>query len=520
MAILATMRLQSVQAVPGVAGSLPANPFVTMPDAVRYTVIVYVLLWRILPDLSGALWLGEDFDTELVVVRFMASAILNLLLLLPFVIARYAGTPIGWLHPLVLPTLLVMAKDLMKSPDTLLLPVLSLLLPPIVPDYELLRGMPLADTLAVELKRDLLLIVAQFAYFAGFALYARPPAAVDMVRRWGVETGRIAAVIAASFMVFLYFIQMSGGLITHFSSLALGRYQMREGSGHFLVVIGLLPYLALLWYAFRPDLLRKPWFVVLFIASAAAQFAATGSRSGILLPVATLLALWIWANGKVPLLRVALLALIPFFALGVLGELRSSALGMKGGEEVASVPEFDLQSAALRTREEVADRASVSGQIAIVHKVPDDVPYLYGATYISAAAFFVPRSLWPAKPRGAGAHVTAIIFEGWPSTAGYEGQSFPASGMGEAYWNFGTPGVVAVFILFGLFHRVLAQKFMQRPRDPFMALIMAMAVVTLGDISSDSLVGFMQRALLLYAAYRFSRADAFRCGGRAVGVVA
>jgi hypothetical protein len=193
---------------------------------------------------------------------------------------------------------------------------------------------------------------------------------------------------------------------------------------------------------------------------------------------------------------------------------------MKGGEEVASVPEFDLQSAALRTREEVADRASVSGQIAIVHKVPDDVPYLYGATYISAAAFFVPRSLWPAKPRGAGAHVTAIIFEGWPSTAGYEGQSFPASGMGEAYWNFGTPGVVAVFILFGLFHRVLAQKFMQRPRDPFMALIMAMAVVTLGDISSDSLVGFMQRALLLYAAYRFSRADAFRCGGRAVGVVA
>ena len=189
MAILANMRLQSIQAAPGVAGSLRANAFVTMPDAVRYTVIFYVSLWRILPDLSGALWLGEEFDTELVVVRFMASAILNLLLLLPFVIGRYAGTPMGWLHPLVLPTLLVIAKDLTKSPDSLLLPVLAWFLPPMVPDYELLRGMPLADTLAVELKRDLLLIVAQFAYFAGFALYARPPAAVDLVRRWAWRVG-------------------------------------------------------------------------------------------------------------------------------------------------------------------------------------------------------------------------------------------------------------------------------------------------------------------------------------------
>ena len=44
MAILANMRLQSIQAAPGVAGSLRANAFVTMPDAVRYTVIFYVFV--------------------------------------------------------------------------------------------------------------------------------------------------------------------------------------------------------------------------------------------------------------------------------------------------------------------------------------------------------------------------------------------------------------------------------------------------------------------------------------------
>jgi hypothetical protein len=397
-----------------------------------------------------------------------------------------------------------MAKDLMKSPESLLMPVLAWFLPPVVPDYELLRGMPIADKLGVELKRDLLLIVAQLAYYAGFALYARRPVAIEPERRSGIVGWRIAAVIAASFAILTYFIQINGGLVAHFSSLALGRYQMREGSGHFLVVIGMLPYFVLLWYAFRPELLRRSWFVVLFVAAIAAQFVATGSRSNMLLPVAMLVALWMWVNGRVPLLRVALLALIPFLAIGILGELRSSGFGMKDGAVVASTPEFDLQAAALRTREEVAGRDAVSGQIAIVQKVPDEVPYLYGITYISAGAFFVPRSLWPTKPRGAGAHVTAIIFEGWPSTAGYEGQSFPASGMGEAYWNFGMPGVILVFVLFGLFHRVLAQKFLQRPRDPFMALLMMMAVVTLGDIDSDSLVGFQQRLVLLYAAYRFA----------------
>jgi hypothetical protein len=211
------------------------------------------------------------------------------------------------------------------------------------------------------------------------------------------------------------------------------------------------------------------------------------------------------------MLRVALLALIPVFAIGFLGELRSGTLDADDGPGPASVAGIDVTAAVRRTQEEVAERDALSGQIAIVQKVPQEVPYLYGASYVSAIAFFVPRSLWPEKPRGVGAHVTAIIFEGWSSTAGYEGQSLPASGMGEAYWNFGVPGVILVFALFGLFHRALAQKFLARPRDPFVALLVMMAVVTLGDIDSDSIVGFLQRVVLLYAVYRVVRVG--RTGG-------
>jgi hypothetical protein len=460
------------------------------------------------PDFAAALQLGEVSDRLLVSARLATSTLQNLLLLLPFLLHRYAGTPIGWLHPLVLPTLLVIAKDLMQSPESLLVPMLALFQPPVIPDYELLHGMPLGDKLAIEFKRNLLLILAQISYFFGFALYARRPLSIEAGPRRRIAGLRIGLVIALSFAVLAYFIQVSGGLVAHFSSLALGRYQMREASGHFLVVIGLLPYWVLLWYAFRPELLRRPWFLLLFVVAIAAQFAATGSRSNTLLPVVMLLALWVWVHGRLPVLRLALVAAVPFFAIGIMGELRSSGLGLRDGAEVTTIPELDLAAVAQRTREEVAARDAVSGQIAIVQKVPQEVPYLYGATYVSAAAFFVPRSLWPEKPRGAGAYVAAVIFEGWPDTVGYQGQSFPASGVGEAYWNFGVSGVILVFALFGLFLRVLTQKFLQRPRDPFVALIVLLAVVTLGDIDSDSMVGFLQRVVLLYLAYRFVRTDA------------
>lgn len=485
-----------------------ANPFVALSGPARLLLVAYVVVWRMLPDLAAALQFADLAGAAPAAAGLLAATASNLLLLLPLCVPRFAGTPIGWLHPLVLPTLLVLAKDLLKRPESMLLPVLAWFTPPALGDYELLRGLSPAEQLAVITRRDVLLVVAQLAWLAGFAVYARPPGLVRIEVGNTVAPVRFAAIVAAGFAVLAVLVQGNGGLAAHFAGLALGRFEAREASGHLLVIIGVLPYVILLAGAVRPAVVRRRWFVALLVAASAAQFVATGSRSNTFLPVAAYLALWIWANGRVPAGRIAVLALVPLFAVGLLGGLRASGLGL--GDEPAAAAPVSLDAASLveRAREEIAGRDAVSGEIAILQKVPDEVPYLYGLTYVSAVAFFVPRSLWPEKPRGVGAHVAAMLFEGWPSTVGYTGQSFPAGGMAEAYWNFGVGGVIVAFAAFGLFYRLLAQRFLARPQDPFAVVLLVMALVTLGDVDSDSVVGFLQRTVLLYLAWRVLRARA------------
>jgi hypothetical protein len=484
-----------------------ANPFVALSGPARLLLVAYVVVWRRLPDLAAAFQFADVAGAVPAGAGLLAATASNLLLLLPLCVTRFAGVPIGWLHPLVLPTLLVLAKDLLKRPESLLLPVLAWFTPPALGDYELLRGLPPGEQLAVVTRRDVLLVVAQLACFAGFALYARPPGVVRIEVGTTFPPVRFAAIVAAGFAVLALLVQGNGGLAAHFAGLALGRFEAREASGHLLVIIGALPYVVLLAGAFRPAVVRQHWFVALVVAASAAQFVATGSRSNTFLPVAAYLALWIWANGRVPAGRIAVLALVPLFAVGLLGGLRASGLGL-GDDPAAPAVSLDAASLVERAREEIAGRDAVSGEIAILQKVPDEVPYLYGLTYVSAIAFFVPRSLWPEKPRGVGAHVAAMLFEGWPSTVGYTGQSFPAGGMAEAYWNFGVGGVIVAFAAFGLFYRLLAQRFLARPQDPFVVVLLVMALVTLGDVDSDSVVGFLQRTVLLYLAWRVLRASA------------
>lgn len=486
------------------AATLGENPFVRISNAARLVIVVYFFCWRILPEIAAAL----QFETsagDIVLARVVVRIVMNILLLLPFFLYRFAGTPIGWLHPLVLPTMLVVAKGIVTNPLSLTSAVTTWLIPPVVPDYRLLSGQPLEVVLAVELKRDSFLLLAQVCYLAGFALLApklKPSSAHGRVL---FVPWRFLALIGFCFAVFVVFIEMNGGLITHFSRLAYGRFLMSEKEGHFLVLISLLPYLLALWYAARPKNLREPWFIALFAPALLAQFATTGSRSSIVAPVILMLALWMLINRKTPALRIVLLGLFVTIFLGTLAELRNSPGRNAGVVDLSVLTGMDVVSGAQSTIEHRAELDEASGLIAVMYAVPERVPHLYGVTYLSSLAFFIPRTIWPEKPRGPGAHVGAIIYDGAASTQGYTGTSMPAGGVGEAYWNFGVLGVVFIYLLFGLFHRLIAHYCMVRPHDPFRGVVFIISMVVFLDASSDALVRYLQLLVLLYFSWLFVR---------------
>jgi oligosaccharide repeat unit polymerase len=342
-------------------------------------------------------------------------------------------------------------------------------------------------------------------YLTGFALFAPKAEASTTYWRASVATWRFLVLIGFCFGVFVLFIEMNGGLITHFSRLAYGRFLMSESEGHFLLIISLLPYLLALWYAARPKNLRGVWFIALFVPALFTQFATTGSRSSIVAPVILLLALWMLINRKAPALRIVLLGFFVTTFLGTLAELRSSAGRNAGVVDLSVLKGIDVVSGTQSTIEHRARLDEASGLIAVMYAVPERVPYLYGVTYLSSVAFFVPRTIWPEKPRGPGAHVGAIIYGDATSTEGYTGTSIPAGGVGEAYWNFGVLGVVFVYLAFGLFYRFIARYYMSRPNDPFRAVVFLMSMVVLLDASSDALVRYLQLLVLLYVSWLFVR---------------
>ncbi len=82
--------------------------------------------------------------------------------------------------------------------------------------------------------------------------------------------------------------------------------------------------------------------------------------------------------------------------------------------------------------------------------MPGEVSPLFGETYLKNVVLcFIPRVMWPSKPRGVGVRCAEVFF------GRYGVGGIPPGTVGEAYWNGLIPGVVLVHLVFGVFLRFL-----------------------------------------------------------------
>jgi hypothetical protein len=94
-----------------------------------------------------------------------------------------------------------------------------------------------------------------------------------------------------------------------------------------------------------------------------------------------------------------------------------------------------------------------------VAALPDFV-YQWGATYAAVPAWFVPRGLWEDKPFGGGNTWFTSTYV--PRFYGVNRVETSLSAIGEAFSNFGIPGVVAVGALLGLVAGLFIRARMRR----------------------------------------------------------
>jgi hypothetical protein len=93
----------------------------------------------------------------------------------------------------------------------------------------------------------------------------------------------------------------------------------------------------------------------------------------------------------------------------------------------------------------------------VVAETPDTLPYLEGATYQQATANFVPRFLWPDKPRASASDETLAIYYRYQTLESVESTAVGLGRISEAWANFGWLGIGLISVVMGLLLRIPKQ---------------------------------------------------------------
>jgi hypothetical protein len=194
--------------------------------------------------------------------------------------------------------------------------------------------------------------------------------------------------------------------------------------------------------------------LTLIVAVQAALFAYL--RAEILLPIFALLTGLIIGSRSLAVLRrrslIPVYLLIALFAVNfaTLGRIRSKTAGGESRLEALRVASTANESDSTEDAGAILVRLSTLNQLSQVGLLVDRGGFLHGSTLEYLGFAFVPRLLWPAKPKIAkGAWFAYRIGQAILRPDGTYGNSINMTVPGELYLNFGWGGVLAGSYIFG-----------------------------------------------------------------------
>ncbi len=426
------------------------SPFVAM--APGYRALVVAGLWGYLA-LVGMLAYGTGESSTAWI--FLGLTVNIALLTLPFLLE---GRELGWTHPVTLHiVLLFLSAHLVRTP----LYIRGMSYHLALPDW---TREELARLVAYQL---LLGALALGAYYLGFfSRLSLPLPRLRFVTPRGVRW-KAPLAIAGALVVFGLYVQSQGGLSSHLLSWAeVGRVNAIRGEGHWLKISRLGGLAALLWLAFDHRALRRPLFLAAGSACMAINFLGSGSRSSaiFLLVVGTLI--WTIQRRRVVPIRALLVIALCLLLLGSLGRLRRSLFSGEVNWSLL-VPGTPTRSPSIFA--ELHHRyGALDSVYPVLARVPSEEKLLLGRSYLTVLALPIPRALWPEKPGTVGKLAGDLFF-------GVQA-GIPPGAIGEAYWNFHLPGVLLLFLGFGIFHRFMASFLLRYQHQPGAVAIYALTV--------------------------------------------
>ncbi|MEO0628824.1 MAG: O-antigen polysaccharide polymerase Wzy, partial [Bacteroidota bacterium] len=287
-------------------------------------------------------------------------------------------------------------------------------------------------------------------------------------------------------LIVVLFFRQQGGIINWLISWGIGgRRAAMEGYGPILKLFSVAYFVPLAWYLWKGiHVIKNPVWWVFVIIFLPLGFAATGSRSSVFIAIIGFGIAYLMRNGKIPYLIIVPSAVAGVILLGLLGQIRSASTYNDGNIDEANT-DLSVEGNLSYAREDLDSRSALGPNIAIFHKVPDEVPWLYGKTYVGALSFFIPRLIWKEKPHAAGYYTGRDIFD--------VKYGIPPSDIAESYWNFGWLGPFIMASLFGLFLRFIANMHVVNYSDPSWQTIYIIIITSALAFSSLALTTMLQQ---------------------------
>lgn len=415
------------------------SPFVTMDPWQRTLVLAGLGAYLVLVGLLAY------FQGETTTLGIYLALTLNIVLLaLPFALGR---SQLGWTHPVVLHVFLTfLTVHLVRTP----LYVHGL-------DYHLALPDWTREQLASLVGYHLLLgALALVSYYMGFFSGLGPSVPAWRFRQPRSVAPKALLVSVLALLVFALYVRGQGGVSDHLLSWAEeGRVNAIRGEGHWLRISRLGALATLLWFAFDRRALSRPLFLAAAGGGLAINFLGSGSRSSVvsLLVIATLI--WMIQRRRISPVRTLVVVLICLVVIASLGRLRRGL--SHGSVDWGVLVATGVGDSAAAAVDELLFRyGALDSAYAVLARVPDEHELLYGRSYLTLLALPIPRAVWPEKP-GTPGKLAGNLFYGVRA-------GIPPGAVGEGYWNLHVPGVILLFLLFGIFHR-FAARFLERFRD-------------------------------------------------------
>jgi hypothetical protein len=235
---------------------------------------------------------------------------------------------------------------------------------------------------------------------------------------------------------------------------------------------------------------RNPWFWATAGMVIPISFLLSGSRSSVISTALLFVIVWMIRTQKVPAARGLLIGVAAIFLVGALGALRDSTYS--GRVDWTILTQADVGGMVAAGQQEMQARGESGAFVPLVAKVPSRVDFLYGQSYLAAVFFWIPRAVWEEKPRGVGPMTNAYIYNDEEMRPGemVRGSGVPPGAIGEAYWNFYYPGVVLVYMLYGMLHWWMAATLRRNAEVPVMWVLYALTLLM--TPTSSSIVGWLQ----------------------------